>query len=251
MSEEKKHEHSSKKKCCSNGPMGCIGFWKITSLILLVLFVVAVYTDGFSGSKSVSDNDVKTGDYEKEEHDLSIVANVNDMESLIENDQIKGDADAPVTIVEWSDFECPFCARFYRDTYLQIKEEYIDTGKVKFVFRDYPLSFHKQAQKASEAAECAGEQGKYYEMHDILFEQGVAGGVSSFKKFAGDIGLNTEQFNECLDSGRMAEEIAKDMADGGKVGIRGTPGFIINGELVSGAQPFENFKTIIEKKLAE
>jgi len=174
-----------------------------------------------------------------------------DMNELIDDDAVKGDDDAPVTIVEWSDFECSFCARFYSQTYGQIVDEYIDTGKVKLVFRDYPLGFHANAQKAAEATECAGEQGKFWEMHDKLFEGGVKGGVDSFKQFAADLGLDTAAFNDCLDSGEMEDEVKKDMADGQAAGITGTPGFIINGKLVKGAQPFANFETIIEAELAK
>jgi protein-disulfide isomerase len=174
-----------------------------------------------------------------------------DMKTLADDDAFKGSEDAPVTIVEFSDFECPFCARFYKQTLGKIEEEYIKTGKVKLVYRDYPLPFHTHAQKAAEAAECAGEQGKFWEMHNKLFEEGVKGGVESFKQFAADIGLDTEKFNDCLDSGKMAEEVQKDMKDGSAAGIRGTPGFIINGQLVSGAQPFENFKRVIESELAK
>lgn len=173
------------------------------------------------------------------------------MELLTDDDSVTGSADAPVTIVEWSDFECPFCARFYEQTYKQIEKEYVDTGKVKLVFRDFPLGFHANAQKAAEAAECAGEQGKFWEMHNVLFEKGVDGGASTFKKYAKELSLNSAEFDECLDSGRMASEIKKDMRDGAAAGITGTPGFIINGRLVSGAQPFESFKEIIEDELAK
>ena len=174
-----------------------------------------------------------------------------DMELLLDDDAVKGDPDAPVTIIEWSEFECPYCARFYNQAYSQIIKEYVDTGKVKIVFRDYPLSFHKNAQKAAEAAECAGDQEKYYAMHDKLFEEGVVGGVDTFKKYAVDLGLDSTEFDNCLDSGKHAEEVAKDMAAGQAAGISGTPGFLINGKLVSGAQPFENFKAIIDAELGE
>jgi len=167
----------------------------------------------------------------------------------IDNDAVLGDDDAPITIIEFSDYECPFCTRFYLNTLPQIKSEYIDTGKVKLIYRDYPLGFHANAQKAAEAAECAGEQGKYYEMHDKLFDEGVNGGVSSFKQYAKEIGLNAGEFNECLDSGEMASEVQKDFQDGQRVGVRGTPTFFINGQYLSGAQPFEVFKQVIEEKL--
>ena len=172
------------------------------------------------------------------------------MKALLDDDAVKGDENAPVTIVEWSDYQCPFCGRFYSQTYGQLKTRYIDTGKVKLVFRDFPLSFHANAQKAAEAAECAGEQDKYYDMHNKLFEGGVTGGVATFKKYAGEIGLDQAKFDSCLDSGEMANEVAKDMQDGQAAGVRGTPGFIINGKLVSGAQPFSVFEAAIEAELA-
>lgn len=173
-----------------------------------------------------------------------------DMEALLDDDHVNGDADAPVTIVEFSDFECPFCARFYSQTYKQIEEQYIKTGKVKLVYRDFPLGFHANAQKAAEAAECAGEQGKYYEMHDILFEDGVVGGVDTFKKYAQELKLNKGEFDKCLDSGAMAAEVRKDFTDGQRAGIQGTPGFLVNGQLISGAQPFQVFQQVIEAELA-
>ena len=174
-----------------------------------------------------------------------------DMDDLIDDDSIKGDKDAPVTIVEFSDYECPFCTRFYTQTYLQLKTKYIDTGKVKFVYRDFPLGFHANAKKSAEAAECAVEQVKFFEMHDILFEKGVKGGIASYKQFAKDIGLDSTKFDTCLDSGEMADEVQKDFLDGQKLGISGTPGFIINGQIIKGAQPFPVFQQIIEAELAK
>ncbi|MBW2998928.1 DsbA family protein [Candidatus Woesearchaeota archaeon] len=244
--EEKKEKQKNVCVCADWYKSTC--FWKIVSLVLLILLLAAIYTKGFTFENGDLDMVPENG---LEEHDLSIVPDKNNIVSLIENDAIKGSEEATITIVEWSDFECPFCERFYSGTFQQIKEEYIDTGKVNFVFRDFPLSFHKYAQKSSEAAECAGEQGKYYEMHDLLFEKGVKGGESSYKQFAIDIGLNSEQFDACLDSGRTAEEVKKDMADGQAVGVRGTPAFYINGEFISGAQPFEKFKEIIDAELEE
>jgi protein-disulfide isomerase len=173
-----------------------------------------------------------------------------DMKSLMDDDHVKGDPNAPVTIVEFSDFECPFCARFYTQTLSQIDEKYIKTGKVKLVYRDFPLNFHPQAQKAAEAAECAGEQGKYFEMHDKLFENGVQGGVPGFKATARALGLNGVTFDKCLDSGSQAAEVQKDLADGQRAGIQGTPGFVINGQVISGAQPFQAFEQVIEAELA-
>lgn len=176
-------------------------------------------------------------------------AKIINMAGLEDDDAVKGSKTAKVTIIEWSDYECPFCARFYKETYGQIDTDYIKTGKVKLIFRDYPLTFHTQAQKAAEAAECAGEQGKYYDMHNMLFEKGVVGGVTTFKQYAKDLGLDTAKFDKCLDDGAMAAEVAKDMADGTKNGITGTPAFAINGKLVVGAQPYAVFKEAIESAL--
>lgn len=212
--------------------------WKGVSALLAVLLVVSIFTGGF-GIRSLTGALVKDTDQEvqpaqaAQPRQEAPSAPAIDMNALIDDDDVKGDKNAPVTIVEWSDFECPFCVRFYSQTLGQIEEEYIKTGKAKLVYRDFPLGFHSNAQKSAEAAECAGEQGKFWEMHDKLFEEGVDGGVSSFKQFAADIGLNTKEFDDCLDSGKMAAETQKDMNDGTSVGIRGTPGFIINGQLVS------------------
>ncbi|MBU0460763.1 MAG: DsbA family protein [Nanoarchaeota archaeon] len=173
-----------------------------------------------------------------------------DSAALIDDDDVKGDPDAPVTIVEFSDYECPFCEQFYSQTFKQIDQKYIKTGKVKFVYRDFPLGFHAQAQKAAEAAECAGEQGKYYDMHNKLFESGVQGGVDSFKKYAEEIGLNTGEFNSCLDSGKMTGEVKNDLAAGSQLGVSGTPAFFINGKMVVGAQPYSVFEQVIEQALA-
>jgi protein-disulfide isomerase len=214
--------------------------YKFSIVALALLLTISIFTGGFSGKS--------TGEVVKEK--LPAMENDPiDMNQLIEDDSVRGDKNAPVTIVEFSDYECPFCARFYADAYQQIKSVYIDTGKVKFVYRDFPLSFHQNAKKAAEAAECAGEQGMYFEMHDKLFENGVSEGVDSYKKYAMEIGLDQEQFDSCLDSGAMASEVQKDFMDGQKAGVKGTPAFIINGELISGAQPFSVFQETIDSFL--
>jgi protein-disulfide isomerase len=173
-----------------------------------------------------------------------------DAAALAESDAVKGDPNAPVTIVEFSDYECPFCARFYSQTLAQLDTEYIQTGKVKLIYRDFPLSFHREAQKAAEAAECAGAQDQYYDMHDKLFESGVVGGVATFKRYAGELGLNQADFDSCLDSGEMASEVRKDFSEGSQFGVQGTPAFFINGKLLSGAQPIEAFRQVIDAELS-
>ncbi|MGC9057543.1 MAG: thioredoxin domain-containing protein [Candidatus Micrarchaeia archaeon] len=162
---------------------------------------------------------------------------------------MKGDPNAPVTIVEFSDFQCPYCTRFYRETYGQINENYIKTGKVKLVYRHFPLSFHENSEKAAEAAECAAEQGKFWEMHDKLFENNNALDINSLKKYAVDIGLDSQKFNECLDSGKTAEIVRKDFNDGTAAGVSGTPTFFVNGLSIVGAQPYSVFSNAIEQEL--
>ncbi|MBI2146946.1 thioredoxin domain-containing protein, partial [Candidatus Woesearchaeota archaeon] len=172
--------------------------------------------------------------------------------SLSDDDAFLGASDAPVIMVEFSDYETPFGVRFFNETLPFIKANYIDTGKVKFVYRDFPLnSIHPNAQKAAEAAECAGEQGEYFEMHNKLHMEGVSGGVVSFRTYAEDIGLDITTFNTCLDSGSMTPEINHDLSDGTALGVIGVPSFFINRRLISGAQPYSAFETVIEEALSE
>src|SRR3989344_435889 len=217
------------------------GFWKVATVVLIVLLAFFAFRGGNPTGGTVIDT-INNGNGQP----TPPPSKVNFQELIDKDDHFKGDSNAPVTIIEWSDFECPFCGRFYTETLGQIDEKYIKTGKVKLVYKDFPLSFHPQAQKAAEAAECAGDQGKFWEMHDLLFEKGVQGGVASFKQYAQELSLKSAEFDGCLDSGEMAGEVQKDMADGGKGGIQGTPGFLINGQLVSGAQPFVVFQQVID-----
>ena len=131
----------------------------------------------------------------------------------VDDDAVLGDSNAPVTIIEFSDYECPYCRKFWADTMPQIKEKYINTGKVKFVYRDFPLSSHKDAQKAAEATECAEKQGKFWEMQDKIFENQSAIAVGDLKKYAVDLGLDVSSFNKCLDSGEYKDEVKKDFPD--------------------------------------
>lgn len=169
------------------------------------------------------------------------------------NEHMLGNANAKVTIVEFSDFQCPFCRRFWSDALPQIKKEYVDTGKAKFVYKHYPLSFHPGAKPAAEGSECANEQGKFWEFHDKVFsEQEKQGqgtiqfGKPELKKWAGQIGLNISQFNQCLDSGKYSKLVDDDFAYGSELGVSGTPTTFINGQRIVGAQPFTSFKAVID-----
>jgi len=179
-----------------------------------------------------------------------------------DNDPIIGNPDAKISIIEFSDFQCPFCARFHIQTLPLIIEEYIEDGKVKLVFRDFPIqNIHPNALPASVAAECANEQGKFKEMHDILFEnqnqwnkQETADAISLFNQYATEMNLDQEIFDSCLSNGKYIEEIKNDLEDGRDYGISGTPGFFIGNDQIGyvelkGAQPFESFKKVIDAQL--
>ncbi len=192
----------------------------------------------------------------------SNVPAIKPINASIDDDPVRGDPDAPITIIEFSDFQCPFCSRFQTQTLPIILEEYVDTGKVKFVYRDFPIqSSHPNAMPAAAASECAHEQDKYWEYHDALFERQqtwnnlkLVDSIDTFKKMAKEFGMNEDQFNSCLDSGKYIDEINKDLRDGTNYGITGTPGFFVGNEKngfvkLIGAQPIEAFKKIIDSQL--
>jgi len=180
----------------------------------------------------------------------------------LDDDPIRGNPDAPITIVEFSDYQCPFCARFYAQTLPLLLEEYIDEGKVNLVYRDFPVQrIHPNALSAAAAAECADDQGKYWEYHDTLFEKQNAwakldsnSAISTFSQFATEIELEQQQFDNCLESGKYLEEVQADFSDGKNYQVTGTPGFFIGNEDIGfvkiiGAKPYDDFKKIIDAQL--
>jgi protein-disulfide isomerase len=158
----------------------------------------------------------------------------------------QGPANAPVTIVEFADFQCPFCARLV-PTLQKVRQKYGD--KIRFVFRQYPLSMHPNAQKAAEASLCANEQGKFWEMHDSMFTDQEELAVDNLKSKAAALGLKAEEFNSCLDSGKYVSQIQSEVKDGTAVGVNGTPAMFINGRFVNGAVPIEEISSIIDDEL--
>lgn len=184
----------------------------------------------------------------------------------VDDDPVLGDEKAPVTMIEFSDYECPFCKRHFDQTFGQLKEKYIETGKVKLVYRDLPLSFHDpMATKEAIAANCAREQGGdegYFLYHDEIFERTVSNGNGlndqDLETIAGVVGLNLSEFSICLKDKNQEAEVKKDVADAGKIGASGTPTFfigksskngVIEGEILVGAQPLSVFETVIDKYL--
>lgn len=186
-----------------------------------------------------------------------------DLTLSVDNNPFKGDKNAKVTLIEFSDYQCPFCARHFRETLPQIERDYIRTGKLRYVLRDFPLeAIHRDALKAAEAANCAGEQGKYWEMHDRLFQNQNQLGAAELPKHAEAIGLNLSAFEQCLGSGGQGAQIRKDIEDGQKAGVRGTPTFFLGVQepdkqtvkvlrMIAGAQPYPQFKEAIEWGLRE
>lgn len=158
----------------------------------------------------------------------------------------KGPANAPVTIVEFSDFQCPFCSRL-TPTIKQVEEKY--GNKVRVVFRQFPLPMHQNAEKAAEASLCALDQGKFWELHDAMFSNQQELGVDQLKAKAASLGLNAEKFNKCLDSGEKAAAIQADVKAGSAAGVNGTPAMFINGRFLNGAVPLDNITTVIDDEL--
>lgn len=168
-----------------------------------------------------------------------------------------GEPDAPVTIIEFTDFQCPYCSRHFAQTFPQIKENFIDTGLVRYVFKDFPLTnIHPQASKASEAARCAGEQDAYLAMHQALFANqqewsGRNDAVAIFAAYAETIGLDVAAFTSCLETNKYAAAVEADLQEGVSLGVNGTPAFFLNGYFVSGAQPYDLFEEAIVSLITE
>lgn len=178
-------------------------------------------------------------------------------------DPFLGPENASIVVIEYSDFQCPYCAAAV-GTHAALVERFkaqmpewkasvpelekmAREGKIKFVFKHFPLSFHENAQKAAEASEAANAQGKFWEFHDKLFEKGGTFDSTAYAEIAKEIGLDVERFEKELNSGMYADSVKKDMEEGQKAGIRGTPAFLVNGKLISGAQPFSAFEDEFEK----
>jgi len=239
----KKHRHENEQEDDASITITKTGLWQIISFILLVVLVISIVTGGFGiASTGTANGGAPTNN---KNNNAGTAGQIN-----LQGAHIEGDPNAPVTIVEWSDFECPFCERFYTQTYGDILKNYVDTGKAKIVFKEFPLtSLHPDAMPAAIAAECAGNQGKFFEMHNKLFENQQSLGTDNYKKWAAELGLDTAKFNSCYDNKETQAKIQADQIEGEKLGIRGTPGFIINGQTVSGAQPYAVFQAAIESGL--
>jgi protein-disulfide isomerase len=167
------------------------------------------------------------------------------------DDPVLGKSDAPVTMVEFSDFQCPFCGQFYTSTFSQLKQQYIDTGKVRLVYKDFPLSqIHPRAEASAIAGQCALSQGKFWEYADQLFTHQSALADGDLIRYAEELGLNKEKFTTCFHDPKTKDRLTADAQEGIQVGITGTPGFLIDNIRLEGALPLEQFQQVIESELA-
>ncbi len=180
---------------------------------------------------------------------VQVPQNVKRYDVPIGNSPVEGSASAPITIIEFSDYQCPFCQQWQQQVLPQIKDKYGD--KVRLVYRNFPLySIHPEAESASEAAECAGEQKKYWEYHDLLFSGQKDLGSTTYTDYAQSLGLNMDSFKKCVDEHRYQSTVKADFDYASQLGVRSTPTFFINGLAVVGAQPFEVFQQIIDLELS-
>jgi protein-disulfide isomerase len=173
---------------------------------------------------------------------------VGGVPGITADDHVLGNPNAKVVLIEYSDFECPFCSR-HIPTMQQIVDDYGD--EIALVFRHFPLSFHPDALPAAVASECAAEQDKFWEFHDELFANNTELGDNLYEQIAKDLGMNVGDFQDCLDDNNYETQIKAEMAAGAAAGVSGTPGTFVNGQLVKGAVPYDSFKSIVEQALAE
>ncbi len=176
---------------------------------------------------------------------------------LTNDDVVMGDLNAPVTVIEYGDYQCTFCGRFFSDTESQIVDNYVKTGKVRFVFRNFPF-LGPESVPAANAAECAKDQGKFWEYHDALFSAEVKDGQENngnlnrglFMSIASGLGLNTTQFGSCLDSGKYASLITAQKNTAISLSVQATPTFFVDAQKVEGALPYDQFRALIDQTLA-
>lgn len=245
--DDMEHTNNGLKKDNASKVNFFLGFFSGLALISVIGFFIllGVMLSGGNSFK-LGDKAANPTNAAPQAADPSAAAPSVPVRAIDKSDHVLGDLKADVQLIVYDDFECPFCLR-HADTIRKIHQEYGD--KVAIAFRHFPLtSLHPDAQKAAEASECAADQGKFWEMYDKLFEDQAnkTMGVDQFKKDAKTIGLNTKKFNDCLDSDEFASKIQQQQAEGVTFGVTGTPGNFLNGQLISGAVPFEQFKAAID-----
>lgn len=235
--------------------------WKVASLILIGLIIgYIIGRFELTTTKFYNNSNIKKTVTESEDSQIPSIEEENSTESVVEisadDDDFLGAEDAQIVIIEFSEYQCPFCSKMYQEIYPDLKKDFIDTGKVKYVYRDFPLTIHPNAVNAAMAAECAGDQGQYFAMHDLLFENQTNWAKEdnpkkNFDEYAVSIGLNAATFSECYESKKYADEITKDKEEGIAYGVQVTPTLFINGKLYRGVpNSYANLRSIIEDELS-
>lgn len=201
--------------------------WQRLILVAVALLALSVHSPAIGASRPLS---------------------VEETLAALGNGPILGSRTAPVAIVEFSDFQCSFCKKFWADTLPKLKETYFKKGQVRFIYRHFAI-LGKHSMQAAQAAECAGEKGKFWEYHDKLFANQGAFTEARLKQYARELGLRDPAFGQCLASGKYVKKIEGETAVAAFLGARGTPTFFVNERLLVGAQPFEVFRIAIEEEL--
>ncbi|MEK6942844.1 MAG: DsbA family protein [Nanoarchaeota archaeon] len=246
----------NKKRAASGWRKLKINAFAITLFVIIILSLYIYFLNGpyikMNGNSTTENLELKSKTDRNEN-------------ALIDDDAIMGNADAPIAIIEFGDFMCKFCGELHREIEPIWRKEYIETGKAKYVFRDFVSSDHPQAYPAAEASECANLQGKKWQMYDLLFDNAYTGDswagikdrealLNIFKKYGEKIGLNMEQFSPCLSNNFFANEINNDIFAGVSTGVSGTPTIFIGNDQtgfakILGSQPYSVYKQIIDEKL--
>lgn len=253
-SDSKKSSKKSSEKKSESSPVAKSNGWAIAAIALGVLFFISMMGNAVLGTMLYL-GDETSGEVQAPSGQTAPngqePAPSEPVEVAYEDAPLLGDADAPIVLVEFSDYECPFCARFYSQTLPQIKENYIDTGIAQLRYRDFPLSFHQRAIPAAIAARCVGDQlgdEGYFAMHDQLFENQNDLSDSALRSYAVEVGADGAQFDTCYadEDGSKEAAVQQDMSDGQAAGVSGTPTVFVNGQKIVGAQPYAAFEAAIE-----
>ncbi|MEK6862000.1 MAG: DsbA family protein [Nanoarchaeota archaeon] len=263
MSEEhiqmKKDQHTKHKGKKVTLELHELTLWRAGTIVFAVLFLISILTGGFGGGTGGGTQiNIPQQQQPQQGPQQPVVANLDLGGEELKLGAYVGDKNAPVKILTCEDYQCPFCKKFVDQTFSQLKKDYIDTGKVLYVYGDFPLSFHTESDEMHEAANCVGEQDpkKYWEMHDLIFSKqqewgGQSDPAGKARAMAEELGVDVVKYDACIKGGKQKDEIQKDIQECTKAGTSGTPTFYINGKQLVGAQPFNAFKTIIDAELSK
>ena len=224
-----------------------VAIWQIVAAVFAVLFIASLFTGGF-GFKGTTTGTSGTGPVVNQPPTTGGAPPAGNVQISMEGAHILGNPDADVVMYEFSSYTCPFCKRFHDETFSDIKKNYIDTGKILYVYKHFTRN--QVDVVAANAAECAGEQGKFFEYSNKIYaNQAALSDQEAFSRFASELGLNTQEFDTCFESQKYSQKASQNLQEGQANGVTGTPGFIIGGKLIPGAQPYNVFASAIDAAL--